>query len=183
MNKLNNTIIFTTLFISCDLSAIEYIVKKGDTLWNLSKKYLNDPFLWSSITYGNKSKILLPQKLSISATLNIPDQIANNITVPYQKDLQQYKNGRVQQVTKETIPLLTSNKHRKNQLHFIERNIKYMNWNEAPLIITYRNGQFISIPVPPFQPLDETVLQDNKSLGINIQIDAKLLNKIFTKDH
>jgi hypothetical protein len=31
-----------------------YIIKKGDTLWDLSQKYLEDPFLWPRLWQGNQ---------------------------------------------------------------------------------------------------------------------------------
>lgn len=31
-----------------------YIIKKGDTLWDLSEKYFSDPFLWPKLWQGNQ---------------------------------------------------------------------------------------------------------------------------------
>ena len=44
-----------------------YIVKKGDTLWDISKKFLGDPFKWPTIyEYNNKSEIVAKTGMRIA---------------------------------------------------------------------------------------------------------------------
>lgn len=40
---------FVFLLIICTLFAWAYIVQKGDTLWDLSDEFLQDPFLWTNL--------------------------------------------------------------------------------------------------------------------------------------
>ncbi|KTG16920.1 MULTISPECIES: LysM domain-containing protein [unclassified Guyparkeria] len=37
-----------------DLSAKDYVVKKGDTLWSIANHFLKDPYYWPEIWYGNQ---------------------------------------------------------------------------------------------------------------------------------
>lgn len=49
----------------------DYTVKQGDTLWDISKKELNDPFLWPKVWKEN-SDIANPDKLTPGQTIRIP---------------------------------------------------------------------------------------------------------------
>ena len=45
--------IFVTLALAA-LAASAYFVKEGDTLWDISDEYLNDPFAWPDLWENNK---------------------------------------------------------------------------------------------------------------------------------
>lgn len=46
MNKIKYLILFLGTFV---FIAGAYIVKKGDTLWDLSESFFNDPFFWPDL--------------------------------------------------------------------------------------------------------------------------------------
>jgi hypothetical protein len=53
-------VLFLSLFLSLSIMAQEkkeaegiYTIKKGDTLWDISAKFLNDPFLWPKLWQRN----------------------------------------------------------------------------------------------------------------------------------
>ena len=59
----------------------KYIVKKGDTLWDLSAKFLGDPTKWpeiyehnnkASVTTMTNSKIVDPDLIFVNQTIYIP---------------------------------------------------------------------------------------------------------------
>lgn len=41
----------------------QYVVKKGDTLWSISRKYLYSPWQWPQLWGSNRSQIKNPQKI------------------------------------------------------------------------------------------------------------------------
>jgi len=52
-------LVFSAIAISSQLIEAEqippvYIVKKGDTLWNISRRYFEDPFFWPNLWQKNK---------------------------------------------------------------------------------------------------------------------------------
>ena len=49
----------------------EYVIKQGDTLWDISNTYLKDPFLWPIIWKSNPS-IANPDKIYAGSKLAIP---------------------------------------------------------------------------------------------------------------
>ena len=50
----------------------DYIVKVGDTLWDISKRFYNDPFLWPRLWQQNQY-IITPTTLSpVIASVSIP---------------------------------------------------------------------------------------------------------------
>lgn len=58
---------------SCDkISVKEYIVKKGDNLWNISKQEYNTPMKWPNIFEANKDKIKDPNLIYPDQVLKIP---------------------------------------------------------------------------------------------------------------
>ncbi len=60
-----------------------YSVVKGDTLWDLSGKYYNNPFLWGKIYNANFKTVANPDRINPAQELIIPD--INDIVVPYRR--------------------------------------------------------------------------------------------------
>jgi hypothetical protein len=75
MGLMKYVIILSMLFPSIAFSQTqeikEYKVVKGDTLWDISKKELNDPFLWPKVWKENPS-ITNPDRLYPGQILKIP---------------------------------------------------------------------------------------------------------------
>jgi len=61
------------IFLLIDSFSVEYIVVKGDCLWNIAKKYYNNPFLWTKIYQQNKDKIKNPDLIYPGQVFIIPD--------------------------------------------------------------------------------------------------------------
>jgi hypothetical protein len=87
MNKIHLLVIFfLALFISVgsaeDSSREEYIVEKGDTLWDISNEKLNDSFLWPNIW-------------RVNSQLDNPDDIfpGDTIRIPSLEDLMRLAHG------------------------------------------------------------------------------------------
>jgi phage tail protein X len=57
---------------SVQTNSATYTVKKGDTLWNISKKYYGDGRKWRVILAANISKVKSPKTLRIGISLVIP---------------------------------------------------------------------------------------------------------------
>ena len=60
-----------------------YTVVKGDTLWDLSGKYYNNPFLWGKIYNANFRTVADPDRINPRDELIIPD--INDVVVPYRR--------------------------------------------------------------------------------------------------
>jgi nucleoid-associated protein YgaU len=52
--------------------ATTYTVKKGDTLWTISKKFYNNGRNWKNIQQANKDVLSSPEDLKAGMSLNIP---------------------------------------------------------------------------------------------------------------
>ena len=50
-----------------------YRIKKGDTLWAISKKIYNNPYLWPLIYAANADQLKSPDSIEISGNLKIPN--------------------------------------------------------------------------------------------------------------
>ena len=50
----------------------EYIVKRGDSLWNISKRYCHDPYAWVGIYNANGNKIRNPDLIYPGQRIFIP---------------------------------------------------------------------------------------------------------------
>ncbi len=53
-----------------------YTVKRGDTLWDLAKHFLNDPYLWPQIYRLNTDQIRDPHWIYPGELLNLPQAVA-----------------------------------------------------------------------------------------------------------
>ncbi len=60
-----------------------YTVVKGDTLWRLSGKYYNNPFLWGRIYNANYKTVANPDRINPKEELIIPD--ISEIVIPYRQ--------------------------------------------------------------------------------------------------
>ncbi|MDD5210266.1 MAG: LysM peptidoglycan-binding domain-containing protein [Elusimicrobiales bacterium] len=60
-----------------------YSVVRGDTLWDLSGKYYNNPFLWGKIYNANFKTVANPDRINPAQELIIPD--INDIVIPYRR--------------------------------------------------------------------------------------------------
>jgi hypothetical protein len=56
----------------------EHVVKHGDTLWDLAKTYLNNPFLWPCIYQANRAAIRNPNLIVPTEHLVIPPGCQTN---------------------------------------------------------------------------------------------------------
>ena len=50
-----------------------YVVRKGDTLFSLARRFYNDEHRWRDIWQANRDKLPDPNRLAIGMTLVIPD--------------------------------------------------------------------------------------------------------------
>ena len=84
------------LLVFLPLFSFEYVVKKGDCLWDLAGKFYKDPFLWPIIYEANKDKIRDPNLIYPWQRLEIP---------PYKKETKeevtQEKEEAAEEVPKE----------------------------------------------------------------------------------
>lgn len=60
-------------------------VEKGDTLWDLSRKYYKDPFMWGRIYNANFSSVANPDRIYPKDEIVIPD--VTEILIPYRRAL------------------------------------------------------------------------------------------------
>ena len=69
-------ILFTTVSTFSQGSGRVHVVRKGDTLWDLSAFYLSNPFLWPSIWQANKTYIKDPHWIYPGQNFLIPPYLA-----------------------------------------------------------------------------------------------------------
>jgi len=67
----------TSLALAQERETKDYKVQQGDTLWDISKKELNDPFLWPKVWKENPG-IANPDKLMPGQTIRIPLYLLQN---------------------------------------------------------------------------------------------------------
>jgi hypothetical protein len=63
-------------------AARSHTVKRGDTLWDIAKTYLNDPFLWPEIYRANTDVVEDPHWIYPGEVLRIPDGAALKAPAP-----------------------------------------------------------------------------------------------------
>lgn len=68
-------ILLTTVTVFSQESGKVHIVRRGDTLWDLSTYYLHNPFLWPSIYEANETKIKNPHWIYPGQTFLIPPHL------------------------------------------------------------------------------------------------------------
>jgi hypothetical protein len=78
-----------------------HVVRRGDTLWDLARTYLGDPFRWPSIFEANRNVIENPHWIYPAARLTIPQQQAQRVQP---QDLQQDPVGYPRQPAVEPLP-------------------------------------------------------------------------------
>ncbi len=66
-------IFISILFFVVNIYSLEYTVVKGDCLWNIAKKYYNNPFLWVKIYQQNKDKIKNPDLIFPGQVFILPE--------------------------------------------------------------------------------------------------------------
>jgi len=70
------TVVGGAAFAATKSEPTVYIVKKGDTLWGLSDRFMKDPFYWPDLWARNPAKILNPHFIYPGQKLRIyPDRI------------------------------------------------------------------------------------------------------------
>lgn len=79
--------------------AVSHAVVKGDTLWDISEKYYQNPWVWPKIWEANKLQISNPHWIYPEQVFIIPDKSA---LVPKQAELPQAEN--VQSPAQEAAP-------------------------------------------------------------------------------
>jgi LysM repeat protein len=82
ISRIMTTIVAATLlsfgisFAATTSEPIVYVVKKGDTLWGLSERFMKDPYYWPDMWALNPNKILNPHFIYPGQRLRIyPDRI------------------------------------------------------------------------------------------------------------
>lgn len=155
--------------VAAPVSALEYTVKKNDTLWSLSQRYLKDPYLWPKITKLDGSSVGNPRRMPVGLILDIPESIAN----------EHAKSELSIGAISEPVMLATAEvNNSESTSQKIIHPFSYYITTDAEKVVIFRNGQFISISV---SALKEKGV-DMSALGRNLNIDNSLLNKIFKKD-
>lgn len=139
------------------VSALEYTVVKGDTLWDLSERYLRDPFRWPEIKKISGGSVLYPRKMPIGLELHIPYDLAND-------------RARAELV-------LSPSEQAQKEENLTTWPFSYFLTTDAEKVVIQRKGRFVVVPV---SSLEEAKIL--KKLGNNIQIDENLLNKLFKRE-
>ncbi|MBQ4839833.1 LysM peptidoglycan-binding domain-containing protein [Pseudoalteromonas luteoviolacea] len=156
MHKLKIALVILTM-LGQKVSALEYTVVKGDTLWSLSEKYLKDPFRWPEIKKASGETVLYPRKMPIGLKLYIPYDIANNRA--------------------RTELKLSPSEQAQNQQSLTTWPFSYFLTTDAEKVVIQKGGQFVVVSVSSLEQAKAL-----KKLGNNIQIDENLLRKLFKRE-
>jgi LysM repeat protein len=62
----------TLIAVSAGPNEVTHVVKKGDTLWDLAKEYLKDPFRWPDVFQRNTDIVENPHWIYPGETIRIP---------------------------------------------------------------------------------------------------------------
>jgi hypothetical protein len=60
----------------------EHVVRRGDTLWDLARQYLHDPFLWPVIFEANRDRVRDPHWIYPADRLVIPELLRRPLDQP-----------------------------------------------------------------------------------------------------
>jgi hypothetical protein len=82
----------------------EHVVRRGDTLWDLARTYLGDPFKWPSIFEANRTVVENPHWIYPAARLMIPPLQEQQPGRVLPQDLQQDPIGYPRQPAVEPLP-------------------------------------------------------------------------------
>jgi len=97
-----------TSFLSAQMQEYkDYTVLKGDTLWDISKKELNDPFLWPKIWKENPT-ITNPDKIYPKQKIKIPLYLAQkeiSLPVTPKQEVEIKKEEPQKEIPKKTEPV------------------------------------------------------------------------------
>jgi LysM repeat protein len=65
-----------------------HVVRKGDTLWDIARQYLNDPFMWQEIFRLNASTIRNPHLIYPDEHVQLPGRLARVVAAAAADDAQ-----------------------------------------------------------------------------------------------
>jgi LysM repeat protein len=99
----------TILLNSVILYSLEYTVVEGDCLWNIAKKYYNNPFLWVNIYQQNKDKIKNPNLIYPGQVFIIPELMTEEMSKTIISE--QEKNEVVQEEQQVLLTTQTFTQH------------------------------------------------------------------------
>lgn len=100
--------------------SILYTIKKGDTLWDLSEKYLGDPWEFPRIWCSNLNKIKDPDLIYVGQTIVIPATLDNNPSATRISTNRQPPKSLKQQAHKIRIPFSIHKKFSKKEtIHYL----------------------------------------------------------------
>ncbi|MEN3013355.1 MAG: LysM peptidoglycan-binding domain-containing protein [Endomicrobiia bacterium] len=70
---MKKVIVLLFIFSFYCFGSIEYVVVKGDCLWNIAKRFYQNPFLWPNIYEANKHQIRNPDLIYPGQVFILPD--------------------------------------------------------------------------------------------------------------
>lgn len=75
-------VLFYVLFFAIgliDVYGLDYTVVKGDTLWDIAKRFYGNPFLWQNIFEANENKIKNPNLIYPDQVFIIPEIVKKKL--------------------------------------------------------------------------------------------------------
>jgi len=142
----------TILLNSVILYSLEYTVVEGDCLWNIAKKYYNNPFLWVKIYQQNKDKIRNPDLIYPGQVFIIPELMTEEISQTTISE--QEKNEIVQEEQEVLVTTQTFTQHieekkaeesKKIAITEIKRTINIKDFKNLGKIVSAKEKKFVYI--------------------------------------